>query len=166
MNKSEAAKFLEIGVRSLERYTSDGRLRATKQRGKTGMVLDYAPDELARFQAELQAETEAAQSTPPIAASSGGTGGEPLAKVAAKGGAMVRHSDLAELAATLAKVGKSSAAEASHKLLLSLEECQTLTGLSRATLRSAIEDGALQARVIGRGWKVKRSELEEYVGKL
>ena len=166
MNKTEAAKYLDIGVRSLERYTSDGRVQAIRQRGKTGMVLDYAPDELQRFQAELQAENDAAQSTPPPSPSVGGTGGEPLAKVATKGGAIVRRDELAELAATLAAVGKSSATEASHKLLLSLDECQTLTGLSRATLRSAIDDGALQARVIGRGFKIKRSDLDKYIGNL
>ncbi len=166
MNKTEAAKYLEIGVRSLERYTSDGRLQATKQRGKTGMVLDYAPDELARFLAELQAETEDAQSTPQASPNGGGTGGEPLAKVATKGGAIVRRDELAELAATLAAVQKTSASEAAHKLLLSLDECQTLTGLSRATLRSAIDAGALLARVIGRGFKVKRTDLDKYIGKL
>ncbi len=166
MNKTEAANYLSIGVRSLERYTSDGRLQATKQRGKTGMVLDYAPDELARFLAELQAESEAAQSTPQASPIGGRTGGEPLAKVATKGGAIVRRDELAELAATLAAVGKSSAVEASHKLLLSLDECQTLTGLSRATLRSAIDDGALRARVIGRGFKVKRADLEKFTDTL
>ena len=166
MNKSDAAKFLSIGVRSLERYTSDGRLQATKQRGKTGMVLDYAPDELARFLAELQAENEAAQSTPPPLPNAVGTGGEPLAKVASKGGAIVRHNDLAELAATLASVQKTSASEAAHKLLLSLDECQTLTGLSRATLRAAITGGALKSRIIGRGFKVKRTDLDKYIGKL
>jgi excisionase family DNA binding protein len=166
MNKTEAAKYLEIGVRSLERYTSDGRVHATRQRGKTGMVLDYAPDELARFLVELQAENEAAQSTPQASPNVGGTDGEPLARVAAKGGAMMRRDDLATLAATLASVQKTSASEAAHKLLLSLEECQTLTGLSRATLRSAIEDGALKAQIIGRGFKIKRADLDKYVGKL
>jgi hypothetical protein len=166
MNKSEAAKFLEIGVRSLERYTSIGRLQATKQRGKTGMVLDYAPDELARFLAELQAKTEAVQSTPQGSPIGGGTGGEPLARVAAKGGAIVRRDELAELAAELAAVQKTSASEAAHKLLLSLGECQTLTGLSRASLRSAIDAGALQGRVIGRGFKIKRADLEKYISKL
>jgi excisionase family DNA binding protein len=166
MNKKAAAEYLNIGVRSLERYTSDGRLQATKQRGKTGMVLDYAPDELERFRAELQAETEAAnnamQAPPPL----GETGGEPLATVPAKSGAIVRHSDLAELAAELAKVGKSSAAEASHKLLLSLDEAQVLTGLSRQTLRAAIDTGTLKARIIGRGFKIKRADLDKYIAKI
>ncbi len=40
MNKNEAAAYLEIGLRSLERYTSDGRITAGRVKGKTGPVLD------------------------------------------------------------------------------------------------------------------------------
>jgi excisionase family DNA binding protein len=52
------------------------------------------------------------------------------------------------------------------KLLLTLQEAQALTGLSRDTLRHAIDDGTLKAQVIGRGFKIKRADLDEYVAKL
>ncbi len=58
---------------------------------------------------------------------------------------------------------KPAPSEVSHKLLLTLDECSILTGLSRATLRAAIENGALNARVIGRGFKVTRVNLEAFV---
>jgi Helix-turn-helix domain len=52
------------------------------------------------------------------------------------------------------------------KLLLTLAEVQGLTGLSRAVLRQAIKDGALQARPIGKAWRVTRTALESYVAAL
>jgi excisionase family DNA binding protein len=53
-----------------------------------------------------------------------------------------------------------------HKLTLSLAEAAQLSGLSRNHLRAAIEEKKLKARIIGRGWRVKRSDLEAYVVKL
>lgn len=52
------------------------------------------------------------------------------------------------------------------KLLLTIAEAQALTGLSKEVLRSAIASGELKAKVIGKGWRVKRSDLQEYVDKL
>jgi len=49
------------------------------------------------------------------------------------------------------------------KLLLSIREAQKLTGLSRDRLRQAIQTGGLKAQLIGRGWRVKRSDLERYI---
>jgi excisionase family DNA binding protein len=53
-----------------------------------------------------------------------------------------------------------------HKLTLSLVEAARLSGLSRNHLRAAIEAGDLKAKIIGRGWKVKKKDLESYVTKL
>jgi excisionase family DNA binding protein len=52
------------------------------------------------------------------------------------------------------------------KLLLKLNEAQSLTGLSRLTLRAAIDEGTLKAQLIGRTWRIKRSDLESYIKKL
>lgn len=60
----------------------------------------------------------------------------------------------------------ASIADVAHKLTLSLPESAALSGLSRTHLRQAIRDGALKARKMGRGWRVKRADLETYVRKL
>jgi excisionase family DNA binding protein len=52
------------------------------------------------------------------------------------------------------------------KLVLSLKEAQALTGFSRERLREAIRDGSLKAQKIGKGWKVKRRDLDCYVESL
>lgn len=61
---------------------------------------------------------------------------------------------------------KPTAQESAAKLLLNLEEAQVLTGLSRAHLRAAIQSGELQARRLGRGWKVRRTDLEKYLAEV
>jgi excisionase family DNA binding protein len=61
---------------------------------------------------------------------------------------------------------RRAAPDASHvaaKLLLTLSECQTLTGLSRAVLREAIETKKLKAKLIGRSFRIKRPDLEAFV---
>jgi excisionase family DNA binding protein len=59
-----------------------------------------------------------------------------------------------------------SIADISHKLLLTLLEAAALTNLSRARLRQAIGQGSLKAKKLGRGWRIKRADLNAYVAKL
>ena len=53
-----------------------------------------------------------------------------------------------------------------HKFTLSLAEASALAGISRSRLRTAIKDGTLTAQVIGRGYRVKRTDKEDYVDSL
>lgn len=57
-------------------------------------------------------------------------------------------------------------ADAAHKVLLTLGEASALTNLSRGHLRKAIGQGKLKAQIIGRGWRIKRADLDEYVQRL
>lgn len=52
------------------------------------------------------------------------------------------------------------------KVLLTVKECQLLTGLSEQAIRDSIRDETLKARVIGRGFKVKRSDLNDFMSNL
>lgn len=52
------------------------------------------------------------------------------------------------------------------KLLLSLDEASTLTGLSTARLRAAIGEGKLVARKVGRAWKMRRGDVEAFVNSI
>ncbi|WP_242578224.1 helix-turn-helix domain-containing protein, partial [Chroococcus sp. FPU101] len=53
-----------------------------------------------------------------------------------------------------------------NKLLLTLKEVQALTGLSRETLKEAIASNQLKAQIVGKAWRVKRKDLEEYIENL
>ena len=59
-----------------------------------------------------------------------------------------------------------SVADVAHKIMLTLPEATMLTGLSRNHLRQAIEKGLLKGKLIERGWRVKRADLDDYVENL
>jgi excisionase family DNA binding protein len=52
------------------------------------------------------------------------------------------------------------------KLTLNLQEASALSGLSRGRLLDAVHSKKLKAKIIGRGWRVKRDDLDAYVKKL
>jgi excisionase family DNA binding protein len=59
-----------------------------------------------------------------------------------------------------------SIADLAHKLMLTLAEAAALSNLSRNHLRQAIKTGSLKAQKIGRGWRIKRADLDAYVSAL
>ncbi len=161
MNKEAAAKYLNIGVRSLERHTSAGRVAVVRLRGKTGLTLDYNEAELERFKTELETpvvsgtvmpESTLESDSPSVAATSANSQST-LARLLKTESRLVSTRPKAERAAVPIEA----------MLLLKLEECQALTGLSRAVLRSAIDAGDLKAQTIGRAWRVKRTELDRWI---
>jgi excisionase family DNA binding protein len=56
-----------------------------------------------------------------------------------------------------------SIADLAQKLMLNLSEASVLSNLSRTHLRKAIQSGKLKAKIIGRGWRIKRADLDIYV---
>ena len=51
-------------------------------------------------------------------------------------------------------------------MLLTLKEVQALTGLSRETLKEGIASNQLKAQIVGKAWRVKKKDLEEYIENL
>jgi excisionase family DNA binding protein len=178
MNKQEAANLLEISQRSLERYTAQKRIGHTLRPGKTRPVLDYERAELERFKEELKAEVHrpaeahaeeltAEQTTP---TNTDSEGGKALATFGELSGAPARALEFFGVLLQMARAEAQADAQTQRpevdiadKLLLTLAEAQALTGLSRATLRDAIEAGELKARQIGRARRVKRDDLNEWI---
>jgi excisionase family DNA binding protein len=54
-------------------------------------------------------------------------------------------------------------ADMAHKLMLTLPEASALSNLSRSHLREALKRGKLKGKIIGRGWRIKRADLDTYV---
>jgi excisionase family DNA binding protein len=176
MNKTEAAEFLGVSVRAVERYSSTGKIAARYERGKTGKVLAFDESELQRFKDELETPQERAPNAPDshrqraqIQAPTQPTG---TALARRDGAANGFNIEVVRAMQTLAQLTNDNARQAAPtvpteaKLLLTLAEAQALTGLSRGVLRAAIDTGDLKSKLIGRGWKIKRADLEKFVGKL
>lgn len=168
MTKQEAADFLECSVRQLERYTSENRIGVKYTKGKTRPTPTYEESEVAAFKAALEtpvyrgvvtpAESRqlATQSDSGLSQPSQLEAFEAMARVLTA--AMRQNSEPEKRALTVPEIAA--------KPLLKLDEAALLTGLSRATLRAAIDAGELSGRQIGRAWRIKRGDLDSYIEKL
>jgi excisionase family DNA binding protein len=180
MNKTAAAKRLNISVRSLQRAVQAGKLTVTYKRGKHGkQEAVFNADDVSRYKGELKSETVKPALTPPeqptqalerIAdriesiATTRDTG---MARSVIEGLAAMHLHVASELNASISRAEAAQATSlASGKLLLSLHDARALTGLSAQFLRAAIKDGKLKSRIIGKGYKIKRADLDAYIKKL
>jgi len=117
---------------------------------------------------ELQQLMEKIEGLAPVAAPADTSAEQALVPVAPAPGVLERLAAALEALRPGAQAAPRpvSIADAAHKLTLSLPESAALSGLSRNHLRQAIKEGNLKSRKIGRGWRVKRADLEAYVRKL
>ncbi len=146
MNKKEVAEFLKVSTRIIEKYASEGRLgEVTYIRGKTGKQAEY--------------DREAVESLKRILES-------PDTALATKShDARLFVAQLIE-ALAIREQPRNEAIRVSEKILLNLNDCRLLTGLSDANLRDAINQNRLKAKIIGRGWKVKKQDLHKFIDDL
>jgi hypothetical protein len=146
MNKKEVSEFLGVSTRLVEKYASEGRLgEITYVRGKTGKQADYNRDAVEKLKQTLESpDTAIATKTPD---------------------ARLFAASLIEAITNREEV-RSASVRVSEKLLLSVKDCRFLTGLSEQAIRDAIRDETLKARIIGRGFKVKRTDLDDFIDKL
>ncbi len=170
MNKQEAADYLGVSVRALERYVQQGRISVKYEKGKTRSTANFDPAELEAFKVELnqptvkpafesrQIATEQEQHPGKLVHQSG--------EITEFGevGVIDKLSSIIE--GLLLRGDNQPLVPIADKLLLTIAEAQALTGLSREFLRDAINSGELKAKVIGKGWRLKRSDLQEYIDKL
>jgi excisionase family DNA binding protein len=146
MDKKEAAELLSISTRLVEKYASEGRLgEVTYVRGKTGKRAEYAREAVEKLKTILESpDTALAVKTPD---------------------ARLFVAQFVE-AITSRDETRVASVRTSEKLLLNLNECTLFTGLSDDYLRDAIKAGTLKGKIIGRGYKVKRQDLDEFIKNL
>jgi excisionase family DNA binding protein len=146
MNKKEVSEFLSVSTRIVEKYASEGRLgEVTYIRGKTGKQAEYDREAVENLKRMLESpDTSLATKSP-----------DARLFVAQLVEALTNHEQ-----------PRTEAIRTSEKILLNLNDCRLLTGLSDANLRDAIHDSRLKAKIIGRGWKIKRQDLDEFINNL
>mgnify|MGYP001793565374 CR=1 FL=1 len=167
MNKKQAAEFLGVSVRAIERYTQQGRLTVRYEKGKTRPTANFDQTELEAFKEELNQPTikPAIKSRQIPTDVYDETDIVPV-NVAEFGDISIvdRLAGMVEM--LIARGNKKPTVPIEAKILLTLDEAQQLTGLSKAYLRSAIEQGNLKGKQIGKSWRVKRSDLDDFVDEL
>jgi excisionase family DNA binding protein len=191
MNREQAAKKLKISLRSLQRAVAaevekkkaggECRLNVVYKRGRSGkQEAVFDPEEVAAYKRDRDKPTK--REPPPEPPEN--TALMPMAVIdvpttreAPATGEDSRQTQLMALVAAGAREGVQAAMTAqlpppraevslsdlAVKPLLKLDEAARLTGLSRAILRDAIEAESLKAKLVGRAWRVKRTDLDAYI---
>ncbi len=157
MDKTSAAQFLNVSTRTLQRYTTQGKVSVNYRHGKTGAEADYDEDELQRFKEALESTTYQPAN---------GNTSQALAPIQQQNLARLEVTERLAAALEALKPTSRPPIPIESKLLLKLDEASALTGLSRATLRDAISRKKLKAQIIGKAWRVKREDLNIYVKSL
>ena len=170
MNKKEAAEYLGVSTRAIERYTQKGKLGVKYSGGKTRPIAIYDQEELDRLKEELETTIhkpviESAPTTPTnLTVRDVGLSGLVEKIITPLSSQLASLTEAIQSFKTLPPTRPTVPIE--NKLLLTLREVQALTGLSRETLREAIQFNQLKAKIVGKAWRVKRSDLEDYIENL
>ncbi len=181
MTKTEAAEYLGMSERSLERYTKDNKIGVTYERGKTKPVPIYDQGELDRFKTELEKPVHRpAVEKMPTANDNGATS-------AADSGAiqLARSEEFLQvienvISATAREVAKAMTTAndksdnkrqeqevpISERVFLSVDEGASLLGISKGALEKAIKADEIKVyRELARGRRVKRADLKKWADK-
>jgi excisionase family DNA binding protein len=160
MDKESAAEFLGVSTRTLQRYTTQGKIAVVYKHGKTGAEADYNKSELERFKEQQESITYQPAQQQQITGEGQSLALAPIQREsAALAGVAAATAILERLQPTRQSVPIES------KPLLKLNEAAALTGLSRQTLRTAIDNNKLKAQIPGRAWRIKRADLDSYIQK-
>lgn len=165
MNKQEAAEFLGVSMRALERYTQQARISVRYEKGRTKPTPVYEEEDLKAFKAQLEAPIH----RPAVIAEDSANSRHSLALLSETSTLPNSGAGLERLLTTLESLREHppvTVQDIAVKPLLKLDEAQRLTGLSREILREAIKTGTLIGGKLGRAYRVKRKDLDAYVQKL
>jgi hypothetical protein len=162
MNKKEASEFLGVSIRLVEKYAATGRLgEITYIRGRTGKQAEYNQDAAEKLKAALESPDTALTTNSPDARL---FVAQLVEAMASREQAHVEA--IRGLLSGSSEEPRSASVRVSEKLLLDLKDCRALTGLSDANLRAAIHSKKLVGQIIGRGFKIKRSDLDKFIKNL
>jgi excisionase family DNA binding protein len=160
MNKQETADFLGVSLRAVERYTSQSKLTVAYVRGKTRDIADYNEAEVRKLKEEME------NPTPRPAASQNA-----LITTGSKQLAALPGAYLADFAGMIAAAMETRAQpetiiELANKPLLTRREASRYTGLSANILKDAVASGKLKEKLLGKAYRIKRADLDNYIKKL
>lgn len=155
MNRRETAELLGKSERTVSEYVAAGKLKQSYRPSKTGKQAHFEESDVRQLKEELEATTQRA-----VVVS-----GTPPADTSLRGESQERF--IAALDSMFSRQTEVALTELDVKPILKLSEAMRLTGLPRSILLDAIKAGRLKASdKWGRGWKLKRSDLDSWIAEL
>jgi excisionase family DNA binding protein len=155
--KKQAAEFLGVSTRGIERAVRRGHLQALYRPGKHGLAAWFASDDLESFRDLQHARMPLGFAVkPPV--DTGFTIGtiRPLPPPEGETGGRSpspRRRTVNDVPIT-------------QRLTLNIEDAASLSGLPRQFLVANVQSGKLKAIKVGRSWFVKRTDLDAFVSEL
>lgn len=179
MTKKEAAEFLAISVKMLEKYMAQQRITFSHIKGKYGDVVDFAQEELDRFKQEMgkgkvvvspaivktdssTTATNATNATTPNTSTTLTTK-EDNVHISTKDFMGILEKIARELKHNNKQLNTTPLDQLSFKLALSLEETALLSGFPLGIIKRAIKEGSLKAVKVGRVRRVKTLDLDSWI---
>jgi excisionase family DNA binding protein len=175
MNKKDAAEFLGVSVRAVERYTQQGKLSVTYTKGRTRPVAEYRPEELDNLRAEIGANLyhQRPAHEKPNPANSEQSGGlvaispsQSLQRAAAPQTIEALGQAIADALQAGGRPPEPSITDLAAKFSLSIDDAARLSGLSANHIYAALRGRKLKGKIVGRGWRIKPEDLKGYVEKV
>ena len=173
MNKQEAADFLNVSARAVERYTQQGKLSVNYKPGRTRPVAEYRKGELEALRAEINANLyhqrpAHEKANPANPEQSSAVGAIPPSQALERAGGEQGMQAFASMIADALKAREVQgngipAVPLRDKMTLSFKEASRLSGVPESHLRTAYADGALRGAKIGRGVRVTPDDVRRYV---
>jgi excisionase family DNA binding protein len=168
ITKEEAAQILNVkGVRTVERYAADGWLSVTYEKGTTRDVPMYDESEVRALAVERQKpRTPARPSFEPSGTASQAIATRDDNNDARLSQAVAFKNFLEGLSANAGTAKTLPQVTVGEKVMLTLTDAAALSNLSENHLREAVKVGKLKGKIIGKGYKIKRVDLDAYIKKL
>jgi excisionase family DNA binding protein len=183
MNKREAAEFLGLSEKTVERYKSSGKLSARLKRivgedGKSRKVLDFNQADLERLKRELLGSVIFPELTDGHTQTKTQTDIDRQTQVDSANFAnnelsIVGQTQTANLFRMIFKSFETMSerhlevSSRFQKLMLTVEEAAAISGLPKACIDRAIKkEHTLKATKISGRYRIKRQDLDDFINKL
>lgn len=160
MNKKEAAEYLNVSTRAIERYTSQGKLTPTYEKGRTGPAPVYDQVQLDELRKQMDEAADATRPSLKLDKKDKADKGDKDSALVLRSGS---RADLAAFIAAIDKARGESIIDIAAKPLLTRAEAQRYTGLSRKLLREVVMSGKVREIKLGRAYRLKKKELDSYI---
>ena len=186
LDKKQAAEYLGVTTRTLERHAKEGKLSVRYEQSQFGEVAMFDPEELENFR-EGKQTTRIKPTIEPNRVEQIDRPPNPQSQIARSPQTQLELSNPQQpestfaLTALIAPLGswfgnltraidnhssRVTTTELRSKLLLTLDEAQTITGLSREILQDAIKNGEIPSKIMGKSYRIKQKDLERYIDEL
>ena len=166
LNKAQAAEFLGVTPRAIENYVAQGKLHVQYTAGLRGRIALFDETELQRFKNERAQVPYLNPLSGAITQTTAQQQPSPQTQAPFQGLLdLLKEPAVRDLLSELLKFAVQHWQESNKadQMALSVKEVSEQTGLSESTLRKDIRDGVLKAKLKGRGYKIRRADLQRYL---